>query len=391
MRFTTTLAAVVAAAAILVPSALATRFTDESYFVPKGAVGAPYSHWFHGDGGCGPALPYQFRILGGSVPPGVSLSKEGHLSGTPTQAGTFSFWVELSDQNPPEASWCVPKQAEREFTVIVEGGGPTAPTLPPLAVTTPSLPVATAGTPYALALQASGGGAQAWSVASGSLPAGLALSAGGMLAGTPVGLGLVRVHGARHGQRPLGGAGIHARRPCAARRRGAGTHTGEVGLALTPIALSASGGSGSTSWRIEGALPAGRHLRRRQRRGSSGTPGAPGSFPLRAVATDAEGRTSTVELGIVVAPRLTIRTTGLVVGRVGARLSLVRPHRRRDRAVRLPRCVRPVCPLDSRSMPCAASSSAFPERRDDRVTIEARDTLGVISTRTFGITVRRRR
>jgi hypothetical protein len=144
MRLFPALLATLAVALVAVPTALATRFTDDSYFVPRGQVGASYSHWFHGDGGCGPGLPYQFRILSGDLPPGVSLSKDGHLSGTPTRGGTYSFWVELSDQNPPTADWCVPKQAEREFTVVVDGGS-SAPALPPLAVTTASTPAAVVG------------------------------------------------------------------------------------------------------------------------------------------------------------------------------------------------------------------------------------------------------
>ena len=391
MRFTSTLAAVVAAAAVLVPSALATRFTDDSYFVPKGTVGAPYSHWFRGDAGCGPALPYQFRILGDAMPPpGVSLSKAGHLSGTPTQAGTYSFWVELSDQNPPEASWCIPKQAEREFTVIVEGSGPAAPALPPLAISTGSLPVATAGTPYALGLQATGGGTQSWSLVSGTLPSGLALSSGGLLAGTPATAGTfsftARVSG--NGRSAEKAYTLVVRAPLAA--GGAGTHTGEVGLPLETIALSVSGGSGSSSWRLEGSLPAGVTFDQAAGR-ISGTPTAPGSFPLRAVATDAEGRSAAVELGIVVAPRLAIRTTGLVVGRVG------RPYRSFVRTAGgvAPRAFRVVggrLPTGVRLDPAKGVLGGTPRRAGIvRITIEARDALGVATQRTFRLTVRRAR
>ena len=136
MRFVRMLVLAAVVAAIAAPAALALRFSDDSYFVPKGVVGQPYTHWFKGEAGCGPALPYQFRILGGELPPGLSLRKDGLLSGTPTQAGTWSFWVELSDQDPPTADWCIPAKSEREFTVVVEGGPPPPPpALPPLAIT----------------------------------------------------------------------------------------------------------------------------------------------------------------------------------------------------------------------------------------------------------------
>src|SRR5438128_3245736 len=121
-------------ALVLVPSALAIRFTDDSYQLPSGAVGSYYSHQFRGDGGCGPALPYQFTILGGALPPGLSLASDGLVSGVPTKAGSWSFWLELSDQDPPSASWCRPAQSQREFTVTIApaNGRPGVQVGPPL-------------------------------------------------------------------------------------------------------------------------------------------------------------------------------------------------------------------------------------------------------------------
>jgi len=109
-------------ALVVVPSALAIRFTDDSYQVPTGAVGSYYSHQFRGDGGCGPALPHQFTILSGALPPGLSLASDGLVSGVPTKAGSWSFWLELSDQDPPSASWCRPAKSQREFTIEIAPG-----------------------------------------------------------------------------------------------------------------------------------------------------------------------------------------------------------------------------------------------------------------------------
>lgn len=106
-------------ALVFVPSAFAIRFTDDSFQVPRGAVGSFYSHQFRGEGGCGPALPHQFRILSGGLPPGLTLASDGLVSGVPTRGGNFSFWLELSDQDPPSAPWCVPKRSERLFTIDV--------------------------------------------------------------------------------------------------------------------------------------------------------------------------------------------------------------------------------------------------------------------------------
>jgi hypothetical protein len=130
-------AAALLLALVVVPSAAAIRFTDDSYFTPSGIVGSPYRHQFKGDDGCGPALPYKFRILNGGLPPGLSLAANGVVSGTPRQAGSWSFWVELSDQHPPSASWCTPRKSEREFTIEVapERSGRQQP--PPASPQTP--------------------------------------------------------------------------------------------------------------------------------------------------------------------------------------------------------------------------------------------------------------
>jgi hypothetical protein len=113
-------------------------------------------------------LPYQFRLLSGTVPFGLSLDKDGRIHGTPTQAGTWSFWIELSDEDPPSASWCRPVKSEREFVLTV----------------TP--PPATVGSAYSVQIRAEGVGSQTWSVGSGTLPQGLTLGQGtGLITGAP--------------------------------------------------------------------------------------------------------------------------------------------------------------------------------------------------------------
>ncbi len=183
MRFTQALVVAAAFAVILAPDSLAVRFgdtpcieaADSSRICPAGVVGNTYLVRLTGEGGCGPdpsvpgsGLPYQFRLLNGSLPPGLSLDKDGLLHGTPTNAGTWSFWLELSDEDPPSAAWCSPKKAEREFIVTV------------------GAPPGTVRSPYVVQLSAEGVGAQMWSIASGTLPLGLALRpTTGVIAGTP--------------------------------------------------------------------------------------------------------------------------------------------------------------------------------------------------------------
>jgi len=180
-----------ATALVFASGAWALRFTDESYATPVGTVGSAYSFAFGGAGGCGPALPYQYSVISGSLPPGLALASTGLVSGTPTQAGSWSFWVDLSDQNPPSADWCRPSDAQREFTITINGvggggPGPLPAPAPSLSITTASLPTASVGSPYSLTLAASGGsGTKSWTLGAGSLPAGLSLASNGVLSGTP--------------------------------------------------------------------------------------------------------------------------------------------------------------------------------------------------------------
>jgi hypothetical protein len=173
-------------AAVAAPAALALRFTDDSYFVPKGIVGRPYTHWFKGDAGCGPGLPYQFRIIGGELPPGLWLRTDGLLGGTPTEAGSWSFWVELSDQDPPTQDWCRPAKSQREFTVVV---------VKPLEIDVPSAPASEVGVSLApVPLRATGGfGARTWRL-EGVLPPGVRFDAPrARIVGTPARAGVFRV------------------------------------------------------------------------------------------------------------------------------------------------------------------------------------------------------
>ena len=320
MRFTRSLIVAVLVALVVVPAALALRFTDDSYNLPVGAVGESYTHWFHGDGGCGPALPYQFRILSGSLPPGLSLRKDGLVSGAPTDSGSWSFWVELSDENPPSASWCVPVTSQREFTIKVVGGG-AAPAAPPLTITTSSATPGTIGVPYTFGLTADGGGTQTWSVVAGQIPSGLSLNpTSGTLAGTPTAAGTytftVRVQdGSRSDSKQLT---IAVRSPVAITTPAIPPE--EAGVELRePLRLVATGGTGAYAWKIEsGTLPDGLSFDAAAAE-IKGTPMAAGSFPVKLSATDTESRTATASVTLTVKAVLAVTTRRLQVARVGRR------------------------------------------------------------------------
>ncbi len=62
--------------------------------LPAGCVGGAYSQSFASSGG---TSPYIYSVSAGSLPPGLTLSAAGTLSGTPTLAGAYAFTVSSSD------------------------------------------------------------------------------------------------------------------------------------------------------------------------------------------------------------------------------------------------------------------------------------------------------
>jgi hypothetical protein len=147
--------------------------------LPNGVQGTAYpTTTFTASGGKG-AGTYSWAVTAGSLPTGLTLnSATGVLSGTSTAAGAYSFDVQVTSGAQSQS---------RTYTDVVIA-------LPAVSITTISpLASATVGASYSQTLQASGGagaGSYAWSLASGSLPTGLSLSAAGVISGTPSVVGL---------------------------------------------------------------------------------------------------------------------------------------------------------------------------------------------------------
>jgi hypothetical protein len=117
---------------------------------------------------------YTWLVETGSLPAGVSLSNAGIISGTPTteQVARFTARVRSGDG----------QSAARDFAITV-----TAPPTggPALSIRNVVLPPALANQTYTPLLSSAGGDGSAvsWSIAAGSLPPGVALSAGGSFSG----------------------------------------------------------------------------------------------------------------------------------------------------------------------------------------------------------------
>jgi hypothetical protein len=151
------------------PSTLTVTTTS----LPGGSVGAAYNTAVAASGG---STPYTYSA--NNLPSGLSISSTtGAITGTPAQSsvGTASATIKVTDSTQPSS-----QSATSSLSIKISPA--------PFAVTTSSLPGGTVASPYpSTTLQASGGvPPYTWALGAGStLPAGLSLTTGGILSGTP--------------------------------------------------------------------------------------------------------------------------------------------------------------------------------------------------------------
>lgn len=67
--------------------------------ISDGVPGVPYTATFTATGGTAPTSPYTFSVGSGTLPPGLMLNSNGTLSGTPTDAGVYTFTIIATDAN----------------------------------------------------------------------------------------------------------------------------------------------------------------------------------------------------------------------------------------------------------------------------------------------------
>ncbi len=117
--------------------------------------------------------PYQWSIISGSLPTGISLDPlTGALSGAAATAGNYALTVRATDSSAATASQPLSLQV--------------AAAVPPVQIVTAAVPGAVVSVPYSQHLDAIGGsGSYTWSVTAGQLPPAITLSTAGDLSGTP--------------------------------------------------------------------------------------------------------------------------------------------------------------------------------------------------------------
>jgi len=285
---------------ITITSALSITTTS----LPNGIQGSPYNTSVTATGGI---APYTFVISSGNLPLGLSLSSSGVFSGTPSGAGTSNFTVKASDSSSP------PQIATASFSISVFNS---------LGITTTKLPGGVTGTSYSSSVAASGGlPPYTFTISSGSLPAGLGISQGGRISGTPsgsAGTSTFTVQARDSANPPQTSTAILS-------------ITIYTGLSITTTTLpngvvgnvynskvTAFGGTPPYAFTVvSGTLPTGLTLGTNGTISGTASSAGPSSFTVQATDSSVPVQTAMANLSIAVNPRLSISTTSLPTAVLG--------------------------------------------------------------------------
>jgi hypothetical protein len=134
--------------------------------VPDATVGKGYLVAVHAAGG---DQTYDWSLVAGNLPDGLSVSPSGIIFGTPASVGLFTFTLGVVDHSTPVL------KAARSYSLAVK------PSISPS-----SMPSGSVGQRYLLKFRAKGTGPGCiWSISHGRLPRGISLRSSGELIGTP--------------------------------------------------------------------------------------------------------------------------------------------------------------------------------------------------------------
>jgi large repetitive protein len=271
--------------------------------LPVAVLNAAYTQSLTATGG---APSYTWSLAGGSLPPGISLTSAGVLTGTPATAGNYEFSAAVTDQSPG-----VVQTAKATFILVADV---------PITITTTSAGGAVSGKPWSLTLAATGGtGTLAWSFVAPGPAAWFSITSAGVVSGTPPSAGSYdfTVKAAD----PLGVFAtktltLQVNAPLAITTTSLPDGVGNVPYSL---ALAAGGGEKPYAWSVTGgALPPGLTL---NSDGSlTGTPIGAGTFNFTAQVKDGSSaipQTATAPFSLKVLPALAIVSSTIVGPQVG--------------------------------------------------------------------------
>ncbi len=263
--------------------------------LPNGEVAVPYSQTLARSGG---TAPFVWSLASGALPPGLTLSAGGLLSGTPTMSGAYTFSVTVTDANGAGVS------DTQSYTVTIYNA---------LTITALTLPDAEVNFAYNRFLSATGGsGGNVWSKVSG--PTWLTVGASGLTNGTPTVTGTATLTAGVTDS--LGGSDSHTYNTFTIQPgvliTTTSLPTGVVGTAYTQT-LARTGGVPSFTWTIiAGQQPNGLAL---STLGVlSGTPLAAGSFSFTVRISDYYGATDTSVITMSVTQPLLLLNNSLPQG-----------------------------------------------------------------------------
>ena len=243
----------------------------------QGAAITPVTMTASGGTGTG----YTFSATG--LPTGLTMSTSGTISGTPTVSGTFPYTVTVTDSAGNTGTF--------NCSVTVA---------PPISATCVSITAVQGVAITPVTMTATGGTGTGYTFSATGLPTGLTMSSSGTISGTPTVSGTfpytVTVTDSA-GNTGTFNCSVTVAPPISAT---CVSITAVQGVAITPVTMTASGGTGTGYTFSATGLPTG--LTMSSSGTISGTPTVSGTFPYTVTVTDSAGNKGTVNCSVTVAP-----------------------------------------------------------------------------------------